>query len=240
MVHGARLEMAHAVRLIGHELRGALTPVRVWARLLSDGRAAGGDVRQIGEMLTRTVQVLDRLAADLSDLRTPNVGTLGMSFAALDLRDVVAPVAAGMTAEAGARGVALSCRLPHDPVPVVADEVRLAQVIANLLDNALKFTGRGGSVAVEVARSTDSAAITIEDTGVGMTKEFLPHAFERHAREPAQARSRPGKGLGLYLVKRLIERHGGTIEAKSDGPARGCRMQVRLPLAPLAGVGEAV
>ena len=95
-------------------------------------------------------------------------------------------------------------------------------------------------MAVEVERGADSAAITIEDTGVGMTKEFLPHAFERHARQPEQASARPGKGLGLYLVKRLIERHGGTVEAESDGPARGCRLQVRLPLAPLAGVGEPV
>lgn len=130
-------------------------------------------------------------------------------------------------------GLTLTAELPDEPVWLSGDPTRLAQVIGNLLQNANKFTERGGRVTVRLERRDREAVLTVEDTGIGMEPEILCRLFEPFSQaDHSLARSRGGLGLGLSLVRGLVELHGGSIEAASEGPGRGSRFTLRLPLEP--------
>ena len=129
-------------------------------------------------------------------------------------------------------GHELTISLPPEPVYLDADPVRLAQVFANLLNNAAKYTDRGGRIGLTAERAGDEAVISVADTGIGIAADVLPRLFEMFSQaNPALERSQGGLGIGLSLVKRLVEMHGGTIEARSDGPGKGSEFVVRLPVA---------
>jgi CheY-like chemotaxis protein len=128
-------------------------------------------------------------------------------------------------------GLALSAEAPETPVWVLGDETRLAQVLSNLLDNAAKFTDRGGSVRVRVAAEAGQAVLSVKDTGLGIRAEDLPRLFEPFAQaDRSLERTRGGLGLGLSVVKAVAELHGGTVAVASEGPGRGAEFAVRLPL----------
>jgi CheY-like chemotaxis protein len=129
----------------------------------------------------------------------------------------------------------LTVTLPPHPLPLDADPARLAQVIGNLLNNACKFTDRGGRVSLHVEEESGLAAIRVRDTGIGIAAEHLPRLFEMFTQvDTSLERSRDGLGIGLTLVKVLVEMHGGTVEARSNGPGLGSEFTVRLPLATLS------
>ncbi|HKO59244.1 MAG TPA: HAMP domain-containing sensor histidine kinase [Thermoanaerobaculia bacterium] len=153
----------------------------------------------------------------------------------VELSPIVNNVVATFRAVSELEGIDLTADLPAEPIFVFADEVRLQQVGWNLLSNSIKFTPRGGSVHVELRRTDASAEICVRDTGRGMTSDLLPHVFERYRQENS-TRDTPqrGLGLGLAIVRHLVESHGGTIEAFSEGPGKGSEFVVSLPLANVA------
>jgi signal transduction histidine kinase len=227
----ARSPSEHEViQLVCHELRSTLSPLRVWARLLRRGDVTPEQTRLVGEVLERGMQVLARLASDLAGLETAADGDIPMASGPLDLRETVLAVTRGMMPAVEAKGVALVVDVPAEAVTVAGDQIRLCQVLSNLVDNAMKFTDPPGRIIVRVRRDAIQAQVSVEDTGAGIDPEFLPHVFERFAREVPG--NRPGHGLGLHLVKRLVERHRGTIVATSQGPGCGSRFVVTLPASP--------
>jgi CheY-like chemotaxis protein len=137
---------------------------------------------------------------------------------------------------ADSRGVQLICDLHDASEPILCDPSRLQQVVWNLLSNAIKFTPPGGQVRVTSEREDRFASITVADTGVGITAEFLPHVFDRfRQQDPATTRKYGGLGLGLSIVRHLVELHGGTVMATSDGEGKGATFTVRVPVAPARG-----
>ncbi len=219
------------LRIICHEVRGALTPLRSWVRLLRRGDVSPETTAHAVDVIDRSLQILSRLAADLEMLTDVRVSELPMSPGPLDLRDVVLATIGLVTQEAAIKGVILDAAVPPAPVPVVGDPVRLAQVIANLVGNAVKFTDPAGTVLVELQSVDDRARLVVRDSGAGIGPEFLPHVFEKFAREAPGDGAHRGRGLGLHVVKHLVHQHHGTIEAYSAGPGCGSRFVVTLPLA---------
>lgn len=214
------------IQVICHELRGALGPIATWARLLQSADLDPKEPRQAGEVIQRSLQVVIRLCDDLLALRGDESAPWPVAPVLLDLRD---PVRAAVEAVAGAarmKGVPLTAQVPAQPVQVLGDAVRLGQVVSNLLENALKFTDPPGTVTVELAMHDGQARLAVADTGAGIGPGFLPHVFEKFTREAGGT----GGGLGLHVVQRLVELHGGTVQAESPGPGRGSRFLVTLPV----------
>lgn len=218
------------VRIICHELRGAITPLGSWARLLRRGGVTADEAAHAGEVIDRSLQVLSRLAGDLASLIEPGPRALLVTRRPLDLCDVVLATVGLVTQEAALKEVALHVDVPAEPVVVLGDPVRLIQMIGNLVRNAVKFTDSGGKVVVEVIPDRDRAQVVVKDSGVGIGLEFLPHVFDKFAREAPDDAAHNGSGLGLHVVKHLVDLHQGHIQAYSAGPGRGSRFVVTLPL----------
>jgi CheY-like chemotaxis protein/two-component sensor histidine kinase len=186
-------------------------------------------------IIGRQVQHLARLVDDLLQVSRVMSGSVTLQRQQLDLRAVAAGVLA--TFHYAGRTQHHRITLDGDSVPVLTDATRLEQIITNLLDNALKYTPPGGEIVLTVARERDHAVLTIRDTGVGITADLLPHIFELFTQgRQGLERAAGGLGLGLALVKRLVELHGGTVQARSEGVGRGSEFIVKLP----AAVGGAV
>jgi PAS domain S-box-containing protein len=217
--------------VLSHELRNPLAPIRNSVELL---RVVPAD----SEVAERAKQVLDRQSShlvqiidDLLDVTRISRGKIRLDRQRLDLREVVHRTAEDLWTSFEAGGVALSLELAPTPVWVEADPTRVAQVVTNLLQNSLKFAP-GGAVSVAVEASNERACLRVRDNGVGMRPEELPQMFEPFAQVEQQlARSLGGLGLGLALVKGLVELHGGEVEASSPGPGQGSEFVVALPLA---------
>ncbi len=234
MNHARPASEREVIQVVCHELRGTLSPLRVWARLLCRGDVTPEQTRLVGEVLERGMQVLTRLAGDLAMLETAEDDDIPMASGPLDLRETVLAVTCVMTPAAEAKGIVLAVDVPAEAVTVAGDQVRLGQVMANLVDNAVKFTDAPGRITVRVRRDSSEAQVSVEDTGAGIDPGFLPHVFERFAQEMPGNYGRPGRGLGLHLVKRLVEHHRGTIVAASQGPGHGSQFVVTLPVSPPA------
>jgi PAS domain S-box-containing protein len=220
----------HAV--LSHELRNPLAPIRNSVALLQ--RLPPGDPRttRAQTIIERQVGHVTRLVDDLLDVSRISRGLVELQRARVDLVEVVRRTAEDHRALLGARSIALELELPARPVYVDGDHVRLAQVLANLLHNAGKFTPAGGTVTVALDAGGPGAVLTVRDTGVGMSRELLDAIFEPFTQaDQGLARSAGGLGLGLALVKGLVELHGGSVEAHSDGPGRGAEFAVHLPVA---------
>jgi signal transduction histidine kinase len=184
-------------------------------------------------MIERQVAQMARLIDDLLDVSRMAGGQLQLRKELLDLVALVRSAVGDYRAGAGAAGLSLSLELPERPVRVVGDATRLAQVVGHVVHNAIKFTGAGGQVAVRLAAESDRgwAVLTVRDTGVGMDPDMLAQAFETFTRaDPGPERGRVGLGLGLPLVRGLVELHGGDIGAASEGRGRGTEVTIRLPL----------
>ena len=227
--------------LLGHELRNPLAPVRNALHIMA---LSGGDlppaVAQARQMMGRQVDHLVRLVDDLLDVSRVIRGKVELRRERIDLASAVRAglETAGPAIEAA--GHRLSVSLPSEPLWVDADPTRLAQVFGNLLNNAAKYTPPGGRVEVTAGREGDRAEVRVRDNGVGIDRESLGRVFDLFAQvDQSAARSQGGLGIGLTLVKRLVEMHGGTVEAHSEGLARGSEFVVRLPPADAPGAAGA-
>lgn len=218
--------------LLAHELRNPLTPIRNAVHLLRHPRTPATEARKAVAMVERQVTHMARLVDDLMDVSRISSGKLLIRREHQDLVELVRAVVGDHKAEASRDGVSVTCTAGDESLWVMGDETRLSQCVGNILANAIKFTDRGGTIAVTLAREGDTAVVRVRDSGVGMDAETLERAFEAFAQADRHvARGRGGLGLGLSLVKALVELHGGTVTATSAGPGRGTEVAMRLPLA---------
>ncbi|MBU70141.1 MAG: PAS domain-containing sensor histidine kinase [Cupriavidus sp.] len=232
---GARA-MDHFVAAVSHELRSPLHAILWWTTLLE----RAGDpthATRAAQVIERNTRQLARMVDDLLDSGAIATGKLSVELRPLDMALLAATVAEDLRLDAQARQVTL---IVGEPVPcmVMADENRLKQVVLNLLTNALKFAERG-CVEVAVTPSGDHAELSVRDTGVGIAPEALERIFERFEQAHHDRANRaPGLGLGLWMVKNLVQMHNGTVTAHSEGLGKGATFRVRVPLIGAAAVDE--
>jgi PAS domain S-box-containing protein len=215
---------------LAHELRNPLAPIRNATELM---RRAENDPRMISRaqgVIERQVSQMVRLIDDLLDLSRITRGRIELRLEPVDLRSVVKSGVETSRPLIEERGHQLAVNLPDDPVLVNVDPVRVSQVIANLLNNAAKFTHPGGRIAIQVERDGDRVVLGITDNGIGIESDVLSRIFEPFAQRGAQEFAQGGLGIGLSIVERLVKLHGGEIEARSNGPGQGSQFLVRLPL----------
>lgn len=217
--------------VISHELRTPLTPILLRVQMLK-GERDPDRIDQSATVIERNVRIQARLVEDLLDLTRATRGAIKLALQPVDLgREATAAVNSALET-AREHGIELHLVMAQDALPIQADRDRLQQVFQNILGNALKFTPAGGSVTVTVTASHGSGTVTVTDTGQGITPEFLPFVFEMFQREDhGPDPGPPGLGIGLALVRRLVEIHGGEIRITSEGTGRGTQVVVRLPLA---------
>lgn len=226
----------HFLAMLAHELRNPLAPIRTAVYLLRKLGPREPALDRIRDIIDRQVTHMARLIDDLLDVSRIGRGKIDLRRERCDLVQIVRQTAEDYRASLEAGGVTLSVRAPDAPLWVDGDRTRLAQIIGNLLHNAGKFTPPGGRVDVRVeadAPPRDSTAVvTIEDTGIGIEPALLPRLFDPFSQgDQGIARSKGGLGLGLALVKGLVELHGGAVAVHSEGPDRGTTFTVRIPVA---------
>jgi PAS domain S-box-containing protein len=214
---------------VSHELRTPLTAMLGWLQLLRSGRLPPEKQARALETVERNARVQAQLIEDLLDVSRIITGQLRLEVEPMELADAVHAALAVVRPAAEARGVRLRAALDPEASPFLGDPHRLQQVVWNLLSNAVKFTPEGGRVEVRLRREGERAVLEVEDTGQGIEPDFLPHVFERFRK--AEGGSHGGLGLGLAIVRYLVELHGGRVEARSEGVGRGATFTVRLPVA---------
>jgi signal transduction histidine kinase/CheY-like chemotaxis protein len=214
---------------LAHELRNPLAPIRTGLALL---RSAGDPetTEKTRQVMERQLSHMTRLIDDLLDLSRVTRGTVPLERERIDLWSIVASALEASRPLLDAAGLDLTVRLPETPVVLYADRTRLSQVLSNLLNNAAKFTQRGGRVELEATCDPASVLVRLTDTGAGIAPEMLTYVFEMFAQiADVRARTQSGLGIGLTLVKRLVDLHGGSVWAESEGPGLGSTFFVRLP-----------
>jgi signal transduction histidine kinase len=219
--------------MLGHELRNPLFAITTALQVI-ERRSPGAGGREL-EIIARQSRQLSRIVDDLLDVARVTSGKISLHRVLVDLSTLVAKAVEAFLPQAARAGIELSPAAPRPGLTVVGDPVRLEQVLANLVGNALKYTPRGGHVRVSVARESADAVLRVRDDGPGIASAQLRHIFEAFAQADATLdRSRGGLGLGLTVARTLVAMHGGTIEAFSEGAGKGSEFMVRLPLAPEA------
>jgi len=234
----ARAEAEEANRLkdeflatVSHELRTPLGPIIAWADLLSENALAPAEAREALAAIRRNARVQARLIEDLLDVSRITSGNLRMQVATIDLPAVIDAALESVRLAAEAKSIRLTTRYEGTTAPISGDATRLQQILWNLLSNAIKFTPPGGAVEVAVRPAGARVVIEVRDTGEGIDPEFLPHVFERFRQADGSAtRTRGGLGLGLSIVRHLVELHGGRVRAESAGRAQGSTFAVELPV----------
>jgi len=214
--------------MLAHELRNPLAPIRNALHLLRIS-GAGPVAAEARDVMERQLTQLIRLVDDLLEVSRISRGKIELRRAAVDLAGVVASAVETSRPAIDAARHRLEIRLPPAPLHVEGDFVRLSQVVANLLNNAAKYTDPGGRIALSVQREGAEAEIRVQDNGVGLAPELLPRIFDMFA-QADRARAAGGLGIGLALAKMLVDLHGGRIEARSGGVGRGSEFAVRLPV----------
>jgi PAS domain S-box-containing protein len=214
-----------------HELRTPLNAIVGWVHVLQSGALHDDEQRrQAVNAIDRNAKIQTRLIEDLLDVSRMIQGRVSLTVSPLDLRAVIDAAVETIRHAAQAKDIAIEVEQPDDPLGVIGDEHRLQQIIWNLLANSVKYTPRGGRVAVSLARERGRAVLRVKDSGDGIDPAFLPHVFEPF-RQGASATMRTGLGLGLAIVRRLVDLHGGRITAESDGAGKGSTFTVSLPAA---------
>jgi PAS domain S-box-containing protein len=216
---------------LSHELRTPLGAILGWSHLLRARSARDPDILQGLEVIERNARMQTQLIEDLLDMSRITSGKMHLNIQPVDLVAVIEAALATVRLAAEARAIQLTARLDPAAGPMHGDAKRLQQVVWNLLSNAIKFTGRNGRVEVLLQCANAHVEITVGDTGIGISREFLPHVFDRFRQaDSSRTRTTQGLGLGLSIVKRLVELHGGTVEVTSAGAGRGATFTIRLPL----------
>ena len=218
---------------LGHELRNPLAGISSAIEVLDTIGSADAVVNEMRGIVKRQSQQMSRLIDDLLDISRVTHGKLQLQSQQVDLAELIRCTCADFRFSAAASGISLEVKLPAQPLWLNADPTRMTQVLVNLLQNAVKFTDRKGVITVTLCRDADRAVgiLSVRDTGIGMEQQTLAQVFEPfNQAERSVTRSRDGLGLGLALVKGLVEMHGGHVTATSGGPGRGSQFSVRLPL----------
>ena len=214
---------------VSHELRTPLTSMMGWVQLLEAEFAEDAHVSFALRNLKLAVTAEARIVDDLLDLSRSQRASLDMEMEVFDLRETLETAATYVTLQAESKAVSLDVRLPDGPVLVRGDSSRLRQVFVNLLTNALKFTESHGSVEMAVVPADGHVEIRVADSGIGISSDFLPFVFEPFRRGDL-AGPVPGLGIGLAIAKRIVEMHGGSITALSEGIGKGATFIVQLPV----------
>ena len=234
----ARCEAEHANRVkdefvatLSHELRTPLNAILGWAQLLRRRRPDPEDVKEALEVIQSNALAQKQLIDDLLDVSRMMSGKIRLNRRALNVSHAAAEALASIRPQAEEKGLRLEEAIEHEAGCVQADPERLQQILWNLLSNAVKFTPAGGQIRFAVERQGQNAVLTVSDTGIGIRPEFLPSLFERFRQADASTTRRyRGLGLGLSLVKQLVDLHGGSISASSPGENQGTTFTLTLPL----------
>ena len=236
----ARQQLVEANRIkdeflatLSHELRTPLNAILGWAHLLKSSSLKPGMLERAFESIDRNARAQAQLVDDLLDVSRVISGKLTVKSEPVNLRAVVSEAIDSVRPALTAKAVRLRMDVASDADIVIdGDSDRLRQVVWNLLSNAVKFTPSGGEVSIDIRRVTDAVELVVRDTGIGISAEFLPHVFERFRQaDSAPSRKHGGLGLGLAIVRHLVEAHNGTVTARSSGPGTGSQFVVRLPVA---------
>jgi signal transduction histidine kinase/CheY-like chemotaxis protein len=237
IAHAARLEAEVGNRMkdeflatISHELRTPLNAVLGWVHLIRTGKLDAVTAQRGFESIDRNVRLQAQLTSDLLDISKALTGKLRIDSRPVSLRAIVQEAVTSVSAASDAKGVRVNLTAPDVPVVVRGDPDRLRQVVWHLLANAIKFMPRGGAVQVSIDVN-DAASITVRDNGPGIDPEFLPRIFDRFTQADASpTRAAGGLGVGLSLVREIVERHAGEIRVRNDAGGRGAVFTIRLPL----------
>jgi signal transduction histidine kinase/CheY-like chemotaxis protein len=217
--------------ILSHELRNPLNAVSGWAKLLEGGQLSEEQSRRAIQIVVRNAAVQVRLIDDLLDMTSVVSGRMRLAVQAVDLRSVIEEAVDAVRPAADAKDIRLQVVIESPGAPVSGDPGRLQQVMWNLLSNAVKFTLKGGRVQVSVQRVNSHVEIMVSDTGEGIRADLLPYIFDRLRQDDRSAgRPHSGLGIGLTLVRHLVELHGGSVFAESPGEGQGATFVVKLPL----------
>jgi PAS domain S-box-containing protein len=224
---------------ISHELRTPLNAIIGWTRMMRDGTLDTAARQRALEVVDRNARSQAQLINDLLDVSRIITGKLTLQIETISLSDVITAALDTVRPASEAKQIRLEMSLDPEADAIAADRERIQQVIWNLLTNAIKFTGNRGHIAIATSRQHDVIEIVCRDSGIGIQPEFLPYVFDRFRQaESGTTRTQTGLGLGLAIVRHLVELHGGTVRAESGGHGAGTTMRVRLPAAraPLAAL----
>jgi PAS domain S-box-containing protein len=218
------------VAMVSHELRTPLNAILGWAQLMMKSPRDPAVIDRGLDVVSRNTRLQAQLVSDLLDLSRILAGKLRLDIQSVDLASVVTDAVETVQAEADTKGINVRPDVTLEPIVIAGDPGRVQQIIWNLMSNALKFTPPGGQVHVSLRRVGSRAEIAVRDTGAGIRPDVLPHIFDRfHQADRSITRRFGGLGLGLSIVKSLVEHHGGTVHAESDGEGTGATFTVVLP-----------
>jgi PAS domain S-box-containing protein len=225
--------------VVSHELRTPLNAISGWASLLSRDCLDASTRAQALEVIERNCYVQSRLVEDILDISTIVGGTLKLERKPIDLASVVKESLPAVNTLAQAKSIELELNL-EPSLLIAGDDLRLQQIITNLVSNAIKFTGQNGRVQISLTASGSQAQLRVADNGQGIASDFLPHVFDRFRQaDGTSTRRHGGLGLGLAIVRNLVELHGGTVQADSPGAGQGSTFTVELPLlSPISPQGQ--
>jgi signal transduction histidine kinase len=219
---------------LAHELRNPLAPIRTAIELLRHVKGNAESMEQARGILERQIGQMVRLVDDLLDISRIVRGKVQVRKKRIELAEAVQIALEEARPRIAASGHKLTVEMPSEPIYLNADPNRLVQIVSNLLNNAARYTEKGGCIWLTVQRQGEEALLSIRDNGVGIAAEHLPHIFEMFAQIGSDSNlqeTQGGLGIGLALVRGLVELHGGSVEAHSDGPGTGSEFRVRLPIA---------
>ncbi len=219
---------------ISHELRTPLSAILGWARMLRMGQLSAENSAKALDTIERNARAQAQLVDDLLDVSRIITGKLRMDVRPSDPNSFIDAAVEAVRPAAEAKGVRVQKVIDTGPISIPGDPVRLQQVVWNLLSNAIKFTPRGGRVQICSQRVNSHLEIVVSDTGQGISADFLPHVFDRFRQaDQKTSRQHGGMGLGLAIVRHLVEMHGGTVRANSEGEGKGAIFTVMLPITPI-------
>ena len=217
---------------VSHELRTPLTAMLGWSRLLSQGRLDEDSSKRAIEVIERNAIAQSQIVNDLLEMSRVITGKMRLELIPIDLAPVLRSAIETLRPTAQAKGITLQSEIPSLSVLVLSDPDRMQQIMWNLLSNAIRFTPPGGKVVVGLKQFDSEVQIIVRDTGIGINPEFLPHVFDRFRQADSSiTRKYGGLGLGLAIVRSLVELHGGMVNAESAGEGKGTTFVITLPIA---------
>jgi CheY-like chemotaxis protein/two-component sensor histidine kinase len=218
------------VAMVSHELRTPLNAILGWTQLMMKGRDDPSVIDRGLDVVARNTRIQAQLISDLLDISRITAGKLRLEIQSVDLVSIITDAIETVQQEADSKGIEVRRELDVKVGPIAGDPARLQQVTWNLVSNAIKFTPRGGHVVVTLRHVGSDAELAVSDSGAGIRPEFLPHVFDRFQQaDHSITRRFGGLGLGLSIVKHLVELHGGAVQAASGGEGKGATFTITLP-----------